>query len=140
MPSRSHPDRPIAAVGALIFRDQHILLVRRKHPPFKDQWSLPGGVVERGETLSAAVKREVLEETGLRVEPVRLACVLDRILPDTSGKPEYHYILIDYICHVVDGEPREGSDVSDVRWATRSELEALGVAAFTQAAIARYLP
>jgi 8-oxo-dGTP diphosphatase len=139
MPSRSHPGRPIAAVGAIILRDQYLLLVRRKNPPLKDEWSLPGGVVELGETLHAAVKREVLEETGLQVEPVELACVLDRILPGASAKPEYHYILIDYLCHVIGGELRPGSDVSEARWATRSELEALGVAAFTQAEIARYL-
>jgi 8-oxo-dGTP diphosphatase len=124
---------PILAVGALIVRDHQVLLVQRAHPPLAGEWSLPGGRIEFGETLIAALKREVREETGLEVEPTELACVLDRITAD------YHYVLIDYVCSVTSGELRSGSDALDVRWATREELRTLGVAAFTVEVIERFL-
>jgi 8-oxo-dGTP diphosphatase len=136
---RSYPDRPIVAVGALIIRDRQIVLVRRQQPPLAGEWSIPGGAVQLGETLHAALKREVREETGLLVEPVELACVLDRIMPDAKNVPEYHYILIDYVCRIAGGDLRAGSDVSDVRWANLDELEPLGVAEFTRDVIVQHL-
>jgi ADP-ribose pyrophosphatase YjhB (NUDIX family) len=136
---RSYPDRPIVAVGALIIRDRQIVLVRRQQPPLAGEWSIPGGAVQLGETLHAALKREVREETGLLVEPVELACVLDRIMPDAKNVPEYHYILIDYVCRIAGGNLRAGSDVSDVRWANLDELEPLGVAEFTRDVIGQHL-
>src|SRR3954469_21705036 len=101
--SRRYPDRPLVAVGALIVENAKILLVRRATEPLKGQWSLPGGLVEIGETLQAAVAREVKEETGLTVEVTQGAAVIDRIYPDPAGKVEYHYILIDYLCRADSG-------------------------------------
>lgn len=97
---RRYPKRPLVGVGALIFRRDRILMAQRGKEPLKGWWSLPGGALELGESLEAAVCREVLEETGLVVEPVKLFEVFERIIRDASGAPEYHYILIDYVCRV----------------------------------------
>jgi 8-oxo-dGTP diphosphatase len=126
-----HP--PIPAVGALIIRDHQILLIQRAHPPLEGEWSLPGGRIESGETIIAALKREVREETGLEIEPRELVCVLDRISAD------YHYVLIDYLCDITGGELRAGSDALAVRWASRADLGNLGVADFTREVIQRFL-
>jgi ADP-ribose pyrophosphatase YjhB (NUDIX family) len=99
-----------------------VLLVERGREPLRGQWSLPGGVVEAGETLREAARREVLEETGLVVEPIKVAEVFERIMRDDQGRPEYHYVLIDYLCRVVSGDLRPGDDVSLARWVPRAEL------------------
>jgi 8-oxo-dGTP diphosphatase len=109
-------------VGALIFRRGSILLVERGREPLKGWWSLPGGLVETGELLATAVRREVFEETGLVVKPVRLSELFERIMRDASGQPEYHYVLADYLCTVVSGELRPGDDVSRVAWVKRGAL------------------
>src|SRR5437588_2596473 len=117
--NREYPERPIIGVGALIVTgssdNARILLVRRASEPFKGKWSIPGGALEMGETLIAAVKRETLEETGLTVEPLEVAGVIDRIIPDTTGRTQYHYVLVDYLCKLVShaGELRAASDVDD---------------------------
>ena len=126
-------NHPIPAVGALIIRDRQILLIQRAHPPLAGEWSLPGGRIEFGETIIAALKREVREETGLVVEPREFACVLDRIGAD------HHYILIDYLCDITGGDLRAGSDALAVRWASREDLARLGVAEFTCDVIRRFL-
>ena len=89
-----------------------VLLVERGKEPLKGYWSLPGGVVETGEALEFAVCREVLEETGLVVEPAGVATIFERIMRDEAGRPEYHYVLIDYVCRVVSGELSAGDDCS----------------------------
>ena len=137
--SRRYPDRPLVGVGALIMRDGKVLLVRRATEPLKGEWSLPGGLVEVGETLQAAVAREVKEETGLTVEVAQVAAVIDRIYPDPAGKVEYHYILIDYLCHGDSADARPGSDVDAVAWCTREQLEALQIQQFTREIIVRHL-
>jgi len=116
-------------VGALIFRSnpasqrREILLVERGGNPLKGYWSLPGGLVETGERLEAAVQREVREETGLRVHPLRLFEIFERIMPDAEGRTEYHYVLADYLCTVVGGRLRAGDDSSRVAWSTRAGLD-----------------
>jgi ADP-ribose pyrophosphatase YjhB (NUDIX family) len=114
-------------VGALIFkrsgRRGPILLVERGREPLKGYWSLPGGLVEPGEKLEEAVRREIQEETGLRVGPVRLFEIFERIMRDASGRAEYHYVLADYVCKVTGGELQAGDDVSRVEWARRSQLD-----------------
>lgn len=109
-------------MGALIFEGDRLLLVERGREPLKGWWSLPGGCVETGETLDAAIVREVLEETGLHVETVRTFEIFERIMRDGEGRAEYHYVLIDYLCRVTGGAPRAGDDVSRVRWVTEQEL------------------
>jgi len=119
---RRYPKRPILGVGALIIRGREILLIERGREPLKGQWSLPGGVLEAGELLEAAVQREVQEETGLDVEPVVIVEVFERIMRDSEGRPEYHYVLVDYLCRVRSGEPRPGDDCSAVAWVPREKL------------------
>lgn len=113
-------------MGALIFRGRGrrgpILLVERGGAPLKGYWSLPGGLVETGESLDEAVRREVLEETGLRVQPVEMLGIFERIMRDAKGRAEYHYVLADYICKVVGGTLKAGDDVARVEWVPRSRL------------------
>lgn len=130
-PGRTYPERPIVSVGAAIVDDGRVLLVQRGQPPLQGRWSLPGGAVEVGETLSAAVQREVFEETGLVVEVGALVEVLDRIHLDAAACVEYHYVLIDYLCAVVGGDLRPQSDAADARWATREELPAFALQPIT---------
>jgi 8-oxo-dGTP diphosphatase len=125
---RSYPDRPVVGVGAVIVDAERVLLVRRGHAPLKGEWSLPGGAVELGETLEAALTREILEETSLNVRVECLVEVVDRIHYGGDGRVEYHYVVADYLC-----SPRStttaaaGSDADEVRWVHRAELPAYGV-------------
>jgi 8-oxo-dGTP diphosphatase len=109
-------------VGALIFEGDSILLVERAGEPLKGYWSLPGGLVETGELIEDAVRREVREETGLLVELLSRFDIFERIMRDAEGRAEYHYVLVDYICRVVGGAPCAGDDVSRLEWVKRPEL------------------
>ncbi len=120
--SRRYPRRPILGVGALILRRNEILLVERGRQPLKGYWSVPGGVLEVGERIEEGVCREVLEETGLTVRPLFLAEIFERIMRDEQGRPEYHYVLMDYVCRARGGKLCAADDVSRVRWVKRSEL------------------
>lgn len=132
---RDYPDRPFVGVGAVIIDDHRVLLVRRANPPLQGEWSIPGGLVETGETTRDAIVREVLEETALHVEVAALVEVVERILRDHQSRVQYHYLLLDYRCRVLAGQARAGSDVSELRWASLDELELLSVAAETCAVI-----
>jgi 8-oxo-dGTP diphosphatase len=120
--NRRYPERPILGVGAIIEQSGRVVLVERGHDPLKGVWSLPGGVVEAGESLKDAVRREVREETGLEVNPVSVAEVFERIMPDRDGRLEYHYVLIDYICKVTGGVLAPASDAARAEWVPRAEL------------------
>jgi ADP-ribose pyrophosphatase YjhB (NUDIX family) len=99
------------------------LLAQRGGNPLKGYWSLPGGLLETGETLEQGVAREVLEETGLIVAPVEFYGLFQRIMRDATGRAEYHYLLADYICKVTGGELRAGDDVAHVEWVARRDLK-----------------
>jgi 8-oxo-dGTP diphosphatase len=133
--SREYPDRPLLGVGGVIIHEGRALLVRRASEPLKGEWSIPGGLVELGEKLIDAVKREVHEETGLQVEPGEVLELFDSIWRDAEGRCQYHYVLVDYLCRVTGGELNAASDVSEVRWATEAELPTFSLRPATEAVI-----
>jgi 8-oxo-dGTP diphosphatase len=122
---RLYPEMPVCAVGAMIFQENRILLVKRGRPPAFGQWSLPGGVVNLGEPLEDAVVREVREETGLSIKPLRLGQVAERVIKDHDSRIQYHYIILDYICAVVEGNPCASSDALDVQFVSIDSLNEL---------------
>ena len=120
--SRQYPERPIVGVGAVIVDDGNVVLIRRKYEPLKGHWSLPGGMVEVGETLETALAREMLEETGLTVDVGPVIEVFDRITRDEERRVRYHFVLIDYLCWPAGGTLRAGSDVDAAVWAEPDAL------------------
>lgn len=114
-------------MGALIFDGDRILLIERGREPLKGQWSLPGGGVETGERLEDALIREVREETGLQVEANEVAVIFERIISDRDGKPEYHYLLVDFLCKVTGGTLCAGDDSSCAAWFSMDELPNLSI-------------
>ena len=129
---RIYPDRPIVGVGAVIFLDGQVLLVKRAHEPLKGEWSLPGGVVDVGETLSAAVAREAREETCLEVEVGPVVDVVERITADDQGRVAYHFVIVDYLCRVIGGRLACASDADAAEWVA---IDALGRFALTPTAV-----
>ncbi|MGH8459783.1 MAG: NUDIX hydrolase [Nevskiales bacterium] len=136
---RSYPTRPLVGVGAVIKQGRRVVIVRRKAPPLEGQWSIPGGLVEVGETLRQAVAREAREETGLTVEVGELLEVAERILPGARGRTKYHFVLLDYLCTPVAGRLRAGSDAARARWVTAGELDELAIANSAKRVIRRAL-
>jgi 8-oxo-dGTP diphosphatase len=120
--NRRYPKRPVLGVGALIFNRGKILLVERGKEPMKGYWSLPGGALETGETLEEGIIREVREETGLEVKPVKVLEIFERIIRDAHGAAEYHYVLIDYVCRITGGSLRAADDASRAAWVPRQQL------------------
>jgi len=121
---REFPLAPIVGIGAVIVLDSRVLLVQRGREPSKGKWTLPGGMLELGESLRQGVVREVQEETGLEIEPIELIELLDRIVREESSSGDrvrYHYVIADYLCRIVGGTLKEASDADAVRWVERSE-------------------
>ena len=125
---RDYPERPLVGVGAVIVEQGRVVVVRRATEPLQGEWSIPGGMLELGESVRACAAREAREETGLVVEPGEVLGIFDRILPDAEGKIRYHYVLIDLLCRRVGGELRAGGDAAEVRWLTAEELKSFPVA------------
>jgi mutator protein MutT len=132
---REYPETPLVGVGAIIIEDDRVVLVRRGHAPLAGKWSIPGGVLEVGETLRKAVVREAREETGLTIEPGELLGVFERVLPDEQGRMKYHYVLIDFLCRRMDGELAAADDAEEARWFRREDLPALELARETEEVI-----
>jgi len=121
---REFPEAPMVGVGAVIVERGRVLLVQRGHEPSKGKWSLPGGILELGESLAEGVAREVLEETGLTVEALELVELIDRIHREsgpTGERVRYHYVIADYLCRVLGGTLQAASDADAVRWVERAE-------------------
>jgi ADP-ribose pyrophosphatase YjhB (NUDIX family) len=135
--NREFPEHAFVGVGAVIIEGDRVVLVKRAHPPIQGQWSIPGGVLEVGELVREAARREAREETGLIVEPGDLLGVFDRVLRSADGRVQYHYVLIDFLCRPIGGELRAASDAAEVRWFAREELPALGLAEDTMEVIRR---
>jgi 8-oxo-dGTP diphosphatase len=135
--SRQYPLHPLLGVGAIIFDGDQVLLVERAGEPLKGWWSIPGGLLETGETLEAAIEREVREETGLEVRVVSRFDIFERIMRDAAGRAEYHYVLVDYVCRVTGGTLQPGDDVSRVEWVSCARLDEYRVTSGTVAAVKR---
>ncbi|MFZ7110356.1 MAG: NUDIX hydrolase [Desulfatiglandales bacterium] len=122
---REYPERPIVGVAAVIFQGNAVLLAKRNKEPGKDEWSLPGGAVELGETLAEALKREVFEEVSVLMEIGGLIRLIDRIVHDKQKRVRYHYIIADYWGWVLSGTPKAGSDVAEIISFGLESLEAM---------------
>lgn len=136
--SRLYPDRPIVGVGAVIIVDRgRVLLIRRRFEPLAGQWSLPGGVLELGETLHDAVRREVREETALEIEVGPVIDVFDPIERDPQHGVRYHYVVVDYLCRMTGGTLRAASDAGEAALANPSALERYALPALAKQVIER---
>jgi len=120
---REYPAKPIVGIGAVIVDDGNILLAKRGSEPGKNRWSIPGGLVELGETVQETVVREVKEETNLDVQVRSLIDVVDNLEPDGKGRLRYHFVILDFLVHLKGGSLRAGSDVLEVCWVPLSEVE-----------------
>ncbi|MEM9881275.1 MAG: NUDIX hydrolase [Pseudomonadota bacterium] len=135
--TREYPDRPIAAVGVIVLRGDQVLLIKRANPPKPDEWSLPGGAQDIGETVRDAARREVLEETGLKINIGGLVDVVDFIERDDAGQPRYHYSLIDFWAESHNGEAAAGDDAAQTQWTRLADIDALPLWPETQRVIHR---
>jgi 8-oxo-dGTP diphosphatase len=135
---REFPDRPIVGVGGVVVQDGRALIVKRAHEPRKGEWSLPGGIVELGETLVDAARREIKEETGLDVDVGDVIEVFDRV-HRLDGRVQFHFVIVDYLCRPIGGSLQAGDDADDVAWVTVDEIAAYGVNAFAAGVIRKGL-
>ncbi len=124
---REYPERPIVAVGGIIFHEDTVLLVKRNREPAMGQWSLPGGAVELGESLEEALKREIHEEVSIKIGIGGLVTLIERVVHDQKRKVRFHYVIADYWGWKVSGQPHPASDISDARFVTLKEARKLGI-------------
>jgi ADP-ribose pyrophosphatase len=125
------------AVGAIVFRENRVLLVRRGKAPAAGVWAIPGGSVELGETLQEAAEREILEETGLTVRAREPVFTFDSVERDAVGSVRFHYVIVDLMADYIAGEPFPGDDALEVRWVSADELSALELSRFTRDLLAQ---
>lgn len=107
----------------MVIRDGRALLIRRGSPPLQGAWSIPGGTLDLGESIPEGIRRELKEETGIDVRVLDLIEVFDRIFRDASGKVQFHFVIVDYLCEFVGGETHADSDVTDTAWVLENELQ-----------------
>jgi len=132
---REYPDRPLVGIGAIIVDNGRVALIKRGKAPLLGEWSIPGGMLELGETLRNGAEREALEETGLVVRATELLGVFDRVVPDDDKRTRYHYVLIDFLCERVSGDLHASGDAAEARWFRREEISKLSLAEDTAAVI-----
>jgi 8-oxo-dGTP diphosphatase len=132
---REYPEQPLIGVGAIIVKDGSIILVKRGHAPSLGEWSIPGGLLEVGESLRQGAEREALEETGLVVRAMELLGVFERLVPDDQKRMRFHYVLVDFLCEVVSGELQPSGDAAAARWFSPCEVDGLPLPEDTAAVI-----
>ena len=133
---REYPPRPIVGIGVIVLKPDAVLLIQRGKPPNLGSWSLPGGAQELGETCEQAARRELEEETGLRIGDLILAACIDSIREDELGRIQYHYTIIDYAARWHSGEPLAGGDAMAARFVAFAELGAYTLTSAAQDVIA----
>ena len=127
----AYPSQPVVAVGAIVFRDNRVLLVKRGQAPSRDLWAIPGGRVEIGETLQEAAERETIEETGITIRALEPVYTFDYIERDGSAPPRFHYVITDLTADYISGEIRAGDDAAEARWVAAEELAGINVSSKT---------
>jgi len=136
---REYPETPLMGVGAVIVDQGRVVVIKRGAPPLLGEWSIPGGLLELGETVRQGVEREALEETGLVVESGEFLGVFDRIVPDDAGKIRFHYVLLDYLCRPVSRSLQAGYDAAEAKWMTLEELRDFPMMETTKKLLVRVL-
>jgi 8-oxo-dGTP diphosphatase len=137
--AREYPAHPVVGVGAVVVRDGKALIIKRAHEPRKGEWSLPGGLLELGESLADAVRREIREETSLDIEVGPVIETFDRVHRDEEGRIRYHFVIVDFVCWSASGDAVAGSDAAAVAWASADEIAGYGVNAHAAAVIIKGL-
>jgi 8-oxo-dGTP diphosphatase len=135
MPKHEYPEEPKVGVGALVLQNGKILLVRRKYPPSKGRWSIPGGHVELGESVLETAARELEEETGIKGRALGIVNVDDFIARDNHGRIKYHYVLVTVLLEAVGGRLAPGSDAVDAGYFTLEEAKKLDLTVSTRGLI-----
>lgn len=137
--AREYPDHPVVGVGAVVVRDRRALIIKRAHEPRKGEWSLPGGLLELGESLHDAVRREIKEETTLDVAVGPIIETFDRVHRDEAGRIRYHFVIVDFVCWPTAGEAMPASDADGVAWVDLDNINEYGVNAHARAVIEKGL-
>ncbi|HUQ86722.1 MAG TPA: NUDIX hydrolase [Vicinamibacterales bacterium] len=137
--AREYPDHPVVGVGAVVVRGDKALIIKRAHEPRKGEWSLPGGLLELGESLRDAVRREIKEETGLDIDLGPIIETFDRVHRDEHGAIRYHFVIVDFVGWADHGEAVAGSDADSVAWVTAAEIDRYGINAHAKAVILKGL-
>jgi 8-oxo-dGTP diphosphatase len=133
--NREYPECPLVGVGAIIVHRGQVVLVKRGRAPLLGEWSIPGGLLETGETLRQGAEREAREETGLVVRATELLGVFERLAPDADKRTRYHYVLIDFLCEVISGKLKASEDADDARWFSAEDIKGLPLPEDTAAVI-----
>lgn len=132
MAQDEYPASPRIGVGAVVFRENRVLLVKRNQPPGEGLWAIPGGRLELGETLQEAAEREVMEETGVIIRARNPVYTFDLIERDDRGRIRFHYVIVDLLADYISGEPNPRSDASEARWIDLKELDELPLSKSTR--------